>query len=499
MKQSLFRHLTIIILATLIVSCDYNPFNPQKKSKPIGNQPPETYLFLFVEPETTYITQDSAVVDTLFSGLDTTASKQILHWWGDDGDGEVIGYYIQWDFQPEPIWTTSEYDTFYLPIRRNFDQFTFKVWAVDNDSLMDATPAVQTFPVFNSKPEIEFKIRSNPPAPAGNPNVIAYTFPTRTFMWDAEDPDGEETIVKIWYALDDTSQWNELSGEDRSITLTDLTPGEHRFFVKAEDIAGAQSNVISFPDPLDAETPNTWIVKEPVGDVLLVNDYAQDQNTHEVQNFYEQILKNIVGDQGYSVWEIGTPRTPVINPQNSLPYATADIRAYLDYFDKVIWFSHLGRPNLAAAGLSLTQYIASGGKVFITNGNEEVPDTSWTFTDIDSIFRLNPGGRLLAGVDVLSSFTASDRDTLFDLTVGTLIGNRVSALVPGPNAEIVYRMEPDSTADVTVPYTGSPIVGIRYKVGLGRSIYFSLPLHYCDGRENLETVLRYILLEEFEQ
>jgi hypothetical protein len=210
-------------------------------------------------------------------------------------------------------------------------------------------------------------------------------------------------------------------------------------------------------------------------------------------------LKNIVGQQGYSVWEIGTALTPVINPQNSLPYATADVKAYLNYFDKVIWFSHLGRPNLSNAGLSLTQYIASGGKIFITNGNEEVPDTSWTFTDIDSVFRLNPGGRLLAGINILASFTQTPQDSALNLKNHQLIGNRVSALIPGPNAEIVYRMEPDSTATVSVPYTGSPVVGVRYKVGLGRSIYFSLPFHYCDGNQNFESVLRYILLEEFEQ
>lgn len=483
----------IFILILMFSFCDKNPFHETKKSHMIGNQPPQTFLFLFVAPDS----NSTGSVDSV--GIDTTAAKQVLHWWGDDPDGSVIGYFIQWNYQAEPIWTTSEYDTFYTPIRQDFDQFTFKVWAVDEDSLMDPTPAIQTFPVFNSKPTIEFKIRSNPPAPAGNPNVIAYTFPTRTFMWDATDPDGNETIIKIYYALDDSSQWIELPGEERSLTLTGLIPGSHRFFAKAEDIAGALSTVISFPDATDNETPNTWIVKKPIGEVLLVNDYAQDQNTHEVQKFYEQYLKNIVGAQGYSVWEIGTSTTPVINPQNSLPYATADVKAYLNYFDKVIWFSHLGRPNLSKAGLSLTQYIADGGKVFISNGNEELPDTSWTFTDIDTVFRLNPGGRLLPGINILSSFTGTEADTALDLNIHQIVGNRVSALIPGPNAEVVYRMEPDSAATVSVPYKGSPVVGIRYRVGLGRSVYFSLPLNFCNGNQNVEALLRYILLEEFEQ
>jgi len=498
MKTLLKTYAVIVtVISLLTVSCDKNPFHPEKTPHAAGNQPPETYLFLFMIPDTTVV-EDSARADTVITGLDTTASKQVLHWWGDDSDGQVMGYYTQWDYQSEPVWTTAEYDTFYVPIRTKFDQFTFKVWAVDNEGLEDPTPAIQTFPVFNSKPEIEFRLRSNPAAPADNPDVIAYTFPTRTFMWDVYDPDGVETVTTIYYALDDTSTWVELAGNERSITITNLSSGEHRFFVKVVDIAGAFSNVISFPDPDDDSTPNTWIVKEPVGDVLLVNDFAQDQNTHQVQNVYEEMLTNIVGEGNYSIWEIGTSMVPVINPQNSLPYATADIKAYLNYFKKVIWFAHLGRPNLSSAGLSLTQYIAGGGKVFITNGSLQEPDTSWTFTNIDSVAWLNPGGRLFKDVMIRAFFTNTASDSSLDLQLGQLLGNRVFKLMPGPNAEVVFRMEPDSTASVSVPYKGAPAVGLRFQVGLGKSIYFSLPFHYCYGKGNLEAVLRYILLEEFE-
>lgn len=477
----------LILTVLLMISCEDNIFDSGKKSNPIQNQAPETYIFLFTA-------QDSSL------GIDATASKQIVHWWGDDPDGDIIGYYVQWDYQPNPVWMTVEYDTFYVPIRTDYDEFELKVWAVDDDSLMDPTPAIRIFPVFNSYPEINFKNRSNPPAPSGNPDVTAYTFPTRTFVWEAVDPDGDETITNIFYALDDTTNWLALSGDTKSVTLTEIEPGSHRFFLKARDIAGAESDVISFPDPEDELTPNTWVVKEPIGDVLLVNDFAQDQTSHTVQNFYVERLNNIVGENGYSIWEIGTTSTPVINPQNQLPYATADVKAYLNYFKKIVWFAHLGRPNLTAAGLSLTQYIADGGMVFITNGNEEVPDTTWGFTQIDSVYRLNPGGRLLASVDVLAEFSSDTTlNNSLDLTTNKLIGNRVSALIPGPSAEVVYRMQPDSTATVTVPYIGSPPVGIRYSLGQGKSVYFTLPLNYCDGRENVEDVLRYILEVEFNQ
>lgn len=489
LKSFLRIAISLLLGIGFFITCDTDIFNESRDSEPYDNKAPETYLFLFVDQDTS----GGSI------GIDTTASKQVLHWWGEDPDGEVIGYYIKWNFEPERKWVSAEYDTFYLPIRTAYDEFEFQVWAVDNDSLIDPTPAKQVFPVFNSPPVISFKNRSNPPAPTGNPDVTTYTFPTRTFMWDVTDADGVETIVNVYYALDDTSNWTELDGMERSVTLTGIPAGEHRFFVKAVDIAGAESEVISFPDPADESTPNTWEVKEPRGDILLVNDFAQDQTNYQVQSFYEALLNNIVGSDGYSVWEIGTSRTPVINPQNSLPYATADIKANLNYFKKVIWFSHLGRPNLSQAGLSLTQYIAAGGMVFVTNGNEERPDTSWTFTNIDSVYRLNPGGRLLPGIQVLSSLADAGQNSDFDLEIGQLIGNRVSALLPGSKAEVVYRMEPDTSASVAVPYTGSPAVGLRYAVGQGKSIYFALPFHYCDGRNNAEDVLRYILEEEFAQ
>ena len=510
MKKTRQTFLLLLVGAVLAAnwSCSEfkNPFISHKKGTPVKNLPPETYIYLFVSQDTLVRTdtvqtdQGMRVVrDTIIVGIDTTQSRQVVHWWGDDPDGMVIGYYYQWDFQPAPVWTTQEVDTIYLPIRTRYDAFTLRVWAVDNDSLRDPTPAVLRFPVQNSPPQIEFRVNSNPPAPPGKPNVVAYTFPTRTFVWDVTDLDGRQTVVKILWALDDTTRWHELDGRANSVTLTDIPPGEHRFFVKAVDIAGAESPVISFPDPNDDRTPNTWIVKQPQGDVLLVNDFAQDQNLHQVQSFYTKILDEVIGRDNYSVWEIGTDKVPVINPQNRLPYSQIDIEATLNYFKKVIWFAHLGRPHISQAGLSITKFMRNGGKIFITNGNEEIPDTTWTFTSIDSVFRLNPGGRLLPGVKVLAEFGDSDLNQQLTLLVGKLIGNRVSALIPGIGAEAVFRMEPDTSASVRVPYKGSPIVGLRYRIGSGESVYFSLPLHLCNGYGNVKELLRYILNVEFER
>jgi hypothetical protein len=419
----------------------------------------------------------------------------------------VIGYYYQWSYEDTPTFTTAESGTFYVPIRQKYDKFEFRVQAVDNDSLVDPVPARLTFPVYNSSPRIEFRLRSNPQAPASTPNVISYTFPTRTFVWDVFDADGNETVSFIVWALDDTSSWNVISRDEKGflpdqITLTEIEPGEHVFFAKAIDVASAESNTIMFPDPFDDAVPNHWVVKPAQGNVLLVDDFAQDQITKNTQKFYTNILSQVVPDN-FSVWEIGSIfRDQEFNVQNTLPYSTIDVEATLNYFDKVIWFSHLGAPHISDAGLSITRFINKGGKIFISNGSEQYPDTTWTFTNIDTVFRLNPGGRLLAGVEVWARFGDSQIDQALTLQVGKLIGNRVSSLIPGtePGTDAPFVMQhPDSTS-VPVPYTGTPAVAVRYKPSYiqGESIYFSLPLNFCDGYNNVRDLLDYILNVEFE-
>ena len=505
--RSFKLNIILIVLAVFgVFQCSLkDPFSDRKKDQLIQNSPPQTHLFLLVN-QTVVIDEDTLDSGQIvhrqhITGLDTTASKQVLHWWGDDPDGKVTGYYYQWDFDSIPTYTTQEYDTFYVPIRSDYDEFSFTVWAVDDQGAQDPTPASLRFPIYNTPPFIRFALGSNPSSP-NNPNVTHYTFPTRSFFWEVEDADGRATVTKILYALDDTTQWSELSGDVNQMTFTEATldTGYHQFFVKAQDISGASSNVIMFPDPNDSDVPNYWKVKAPKGRILLVNDYAQDQNLYTTQTFYENILKNdpqVMADGGYSVWEIGTNKTPVFNPQNALPYSSIDIEANFRYFDKVIWFSYLGEPNISDAGLSMTRFVKNGGKLLITNGNSGEPDTTWTFTNIDSVYILNPTGRLMKGVGIVSDLDIGESGTL-DMQLGKLLAARVHALIPGPGADIIFRMQPDSTFESEVPYTGSPAVGIRYRVGEGECLYLSVPLHFCDGLGNVADVLNYLLFDEFE-
>ena len=108
---------------------------------------PETYLSL-VALDTIYASIDSSgaveyaideepdnnmLWDTLPQALTTiTSSRQELHWWGEDSDGDVIGYYYRWSSDTSWSYTDLESGIFYVPIRSELDVFSFQVKAVDN-------------------------------------------------------------------------------------------------------------------------------------------------------------------------------------------------------------------------------------------------------------------------------------------------------------------------------------------------------------------------------
>ena len=133
-------------------------------------------------------TADTSVIHSILPNafLDTMTSIQQLNWWGEDPDGNVTGYFYKWNTDTGWTFTQSEEALFYVPIRQSFDVFSFFVKAIDNDSLVDPTPAVLTLPIRNSVPEVEFRYMSNPQLADMDGN-IAFTFPTRTFIWDMAD------------------------------------------------------------------------------------------------------------------------------------------------------------------------------------------------------------------------------------------------------------------------------------------------------------------------
>jgi hypothetical protein len=61
----------------------------------------------------------------------------------------------------------------------------------------------------------------------------------------------------------------------------------------------------------------------------------------------------------------------------------------------------------------------------------------------------------------------------------------------------LYTVKDENTDKI---YSGEPIVGLKYDPYFisGESIYYSLQLHACDNRNNVEDWIEYILNVEFE-
>ena len=406
---------------------------------------------------------------------------------------------------PEWSFTKEESGLFYVPIRTSFDVFGFEVRAMDNDSLFDPTPSNVVFPVKNSPPSVSFRYLSNPQI-ADIQGDTAFTFSTRTFVWDADDQDGVETITNVLYALDETCDtcWIQL-GAESSVTLneTELDPGFHTFYLKVKDIAGAESFIVSFPDTLNEDEPNYWKVMPVVGNVLLVDDFPLDGYNNS-QMWFRTVLESIVGGDNYSVWEIG----------DELPFSSTDITANLNYFDHVIWNAAYNNTGAASdtyldASSNILSYVMGGGNLFL-DAIDWDDDSTFAFFPIDSSFIINTNGRLMMGRALHSQV-----DSTLDLELSKLIAVRVKSFIPATedstsfphfeSEDLYHLQESESGLDT---WTGTPNVCSIGKFVIspsqesGKIILMSIPLHNgydptLEGNGSAGKFIEYLLNEVF--
>ncbi len=452
---------------------------------PVGNIPPDTYISLGLPPGQL---------------PDTSVSKKLVHWWGEDSDGWIEAYRYRWgQLLPDSTDTTAAPDTawindgwvetqldsgqFILPIRTAAAAFTFQVYAIDNQGAADSTVAQVTYPVVNSRPSIEYRIMSNPMSVADT----FYTFTTRTFVWDVFDPDGVETIDRIQYALNPQpgdTQWVDIEGAPASLTLRDLEAGDYVFWARVIDVAGFTSPTIHFPDTSIVTDPNVWHVREPQGRYLIVDD-APDQENNAYLSIYQSIFDSLYGRENYSVWEIG----------EELPYSIVDVIESMMFFDRILWYSSLGSPRIKNAYNSVYSYVESQDKrLFLT------------VTRMDSgmvgLGTGDAGGEFEPLVEEMAPFVnriepetvnliPSQPEVLDTLAISDWILFPVTGFVPKQNVEPIYHMSDHAS------FEGNPIVGLRKRFSASNSEYtvLALPLTSLNGRNNIHQVIQ-VLFDE---
>jgi hypothetical protein len=121
----------------LFISCSLWEY--EDPSVPYEKKVPETFLSLIASDtiyahydstsgEFTYAIDEEPPAGMLWDTLDhafttITTSKQRLHWWGEDLDGDIIGYKYKWSSDSVWTFTSEEEGLFYVPITSNLDVF----------------------------------------------------------------------------------------------------------------------------------------------------------------------------------------------------------------------------------------------------------------------------------------------------------------------------------------------------------------------------------------
>ncbi len=509
--KQIANSLIIFLLLTVILSCsDNSPVTPNE------NKAPNTFISLF--PDSTIAQQKSQLQ---------------VHWWSDDPDGLVIGYYFQWEgLDNSWSFTTSNDSTFSLPIGTSDTTYIFKIMAVDNSGNgkydnsvtknninfgaepfvdannngvydegekyydiggIDPTPAQLKFPIKNSAPVVEWNKESSLPLES---------FPVITVGWNASDLDGDNSIVQINIALNDTSSFVQLPGNTRIVTLrvADLSStnpemeiliagnennifarhltnlklnDNNRIYVQAVDISGASLPFVALPD-----TTRNWFVKKPKGNIIIFDDFEGGSSTAD---FYNDKFNSIFSGSLSGKFD-------VFDLENeSLPYPNITMLQTLKLFDFCFWYSD-NSPSLDVASVVTQGYVNGGGKIAFTmtfvdssaNFDFSIPllQNFLPITDIKS----QPLSFMFPGAKVVKSDSTSGFP---ELKTASTIGF-VRNLIPNENlARKIYELD-------------SPqIQGNIAFIDATNSIFFiGLPLDQSEGNPGTITTLIEKIMQE---
>lgn len=449
---------------------------------PNGGRPPETVI-------------------TYGGAIDTVNSHLRVRWWGEDTDGQVVGYEYRWTMNggaPDAwTFTAATTDSFALPAPAGNASHVFEVRAIDDDDLADPTPARQTFPVVNSRPAIVFS------DPGGLPPV---TLPAVTVAFRIFDEDGADTIHGAEAWLDgEADRLKEVAWPESLVTFypADFTRyGERTIHLRAVDDAFAVSDTIT----------STWTVTEPVGTVLLIDDMPDDiaGAITFTDPFYRTELDTALAGRPYTVLRI-----------EDAPFRTADeAGAILALFDAVVWYQGtnavVSGENVPVDGASLRRaqagirdLLARGGRMFLSTMNavgtggacDEDFAREILGVDPESIV-LNPDAgpgdsnfflktRYLAGQPLWDLAALAGTGMPDVRVIGSFWGLELFA--PAAGVEAYYKIPPG----IVFPAQEEAVVATRGRVTAGGTIiYLGFPLDRCTFENRHREAMRVILHAE---
>ena len=486
--------LVVLIVVALFV---FAACKKQFSGTPKENLAPETHT----------------AVDTIIRvGPDRLESQVELRWWGDDPDGVVTGYEFTFDsvVTPATVWrfTSRNDSTFLLPIPPGFDSvdFRFHVRAVDNNGLVDPTPAALGVPVKNSQPSIVF---------LDGPNKPLKTFPVLKFYWNATDPDGEENIKQYEVVWNDTMQapfvldatalsatFEAVNPQATGATDVNVYPNNSATSIGTmQGLLLSDSNVLFIRVVDNSLARSAYaasykvFVKRVTSEVLLVDGYGNAGAT--VTNFYAQNLQAI-GIAAFDTMQVFQTIGAAFTQQ--APDALTQARIF-KMFSTIVWYSNDANRSLSLGQKTLGSFFDAGGKLLMATyvaGSFDPQSTFLTFTPAQALVTLPPDTVLTLNTGAAVTNLQADYPPL----QSTAIVSTVRPVTPALGATALYNVEllaKNTSNGGTNPWTGPSTVMVKKDNGSGQTnfVLSTLELQKLNGLGNMEALFDQIFHDEF--
>lgn len=472
----------------MLFSCEEGELKP--------NSPPDTSIFI-------------NKID--LTGEDRLTSVVQLSWIGTDKDGFVKEYQISFD---EINWssTTSTDSTFRFTLSGGSDttDINFFVRSVDNEDLVDDTPASLSIPIRNTAPEIVLDSDFNP---ADTSSIIF------SLVWNVGDLDGIETIDSTFIRIND-GDWFPVSGERNMIRIIPedtradgsvngrvlsgatsspsfvitsenelsrringlVLNGNNTVYVQTRDVAGALSEI---------DTSETFYLRNQVNDFLMMKVHFDGSTVPT----YGTIFNNLgIGYDFIDLFEN--------DAESEIRFWNFNFPLILDQYNTVFWYSSdgnfsSGTPLEDIAVNGLQPFLDGGGKLIMSVALSGDSDT------ISPIFNFAPIGSITPKDGVVQARYVNGsvgvpQDPVIQYDSIQCTANIANA-APFENKDgsiVIYRAEPLKLNG----WEGPDVIGAKVQNGNNQTnlIFFSVELHKFNGLpDGLQSFFNTALNEEF--
>lgn len=455
---------------------------------PIENQAPQTRM---------------SIDEINLSGDNRLNSQVTLSWYGTDKDGYVKGYELSSD-QVTWTFTTSQDSTFQFDIPAGEDSVDIDLYvrAIDNEDLVDPSPAFLKIPLKNTPPVAEIDQSTQ---------TVGTSLGVATYRWNSTDSDGNESITSAeirfnngsWYTIPVNQNLisfvidpNIASGPTTASVYfaNNSTPetnvidgleaaGSNTLYLRTKDIANSYSEI---------DTALAVILELPTSDLLVVNGQSST-----VATAYQTALNNL--SLSYDYLDYGTN-----GGENQPAFWSPTVNLILQQYSKLFVHSDAqvfqnqatGQtgPLLSLMGSAVQEFTNNGGKILVTTSFGTLTDLSgisgtYPMTDVvrsSGLVRIYPDSITYPVVDTASYPLLQSNNVLVGIT----------PIVKTADAEDFYRTELTPLSG----WSGDNLVGVRRRSqGHISEVLFSMELwRFNKNPQMLEDILDAILNNDFD-